>query len=85
MTYITAEVNTVFGIYDTAVSVEKAVDALAGNSFPCNRILGESGTQTGRSPTRLIDSSFERRPSPITIFCPTSYLSILFTFARLPP
>ena len=39
MTYITTDVNTVFGIYDTAVLVEKAVDALAGNSFPCNRIF----------------------------------------------
>jgi len=26
MTYITTDVNTVFGIYDTAVLVEKAVD-----------------------------------------------------------
>jgi hypothetical protein len=39
MTYITTDVNTVFGIYDTAVLVEKAVDALAGNGFPCNRIF----------------------------------------------
>jgi hypothetical protein len=39
MAYITTDVNTVFGIYDTAVLVEKAVDALAGNSFPCNRIF----------------------------------------------
>ena len=39
MTYITTDVNTVFGIYDTAVLVEKAVDSLAGNGFPCNRIF----------------------------------------------
>jgi len=39
MTYITTDVNTVFGIYDTAVLAEKAVDALAGNGFPCNRIF----------------------------------------------
>jgi hypothetical protein len=39
MTYITTDVNTVFGIYDTTVLVEKAVDALAGNGFPCNRIF----------------------------------------------
>jgi len=39
MTYITTDVNTVFGIYDTAALVEKAVDALAGNGLPCNRIF----------------------------------------------
>jgi len=39
MTYITTDVNTVFGIYDTAVLVEKAVDVLAGNGFACNRIF----------------------------------------------
>jgi hypothetical protein len=35
MTYITTDVNTVFGIYDTVVLVEKAFDALAANGFPC--------------------------------------------------
>ncbi len=39
MSYLTTDVNTVFGIYDKAVLVEKAVDALAGNGFPCNRIF----------------------------------------------
>jgi hypothetical protein len=39
MTYITTDVNTVFGIYDTVVSVEKAFDALAANGFPGDRIF----------------------------------------------
>jgi len=39
MTYITNDVNTVFGIYDTVASVEKAFDALAANRFPGNRIF----------------------------------------------
>ncbi len=39
MTYITTDVNTVFGIYDTTVLVEKAVDTLAANGFPGNRIF----------------------------------------------
>ncbi len=39
MTYITTDVNTVFGIYDTVALVEKAFDALAGNGFPINRIF----------------------------------------------
>src|ERR1700732_5114709 len=34
MTYVTNDVNTVFGIYDTVVLVEKAFDALAANGFP---------------------------------------------------
>ena len=38
MTYVTTDVNTAFGIYDTAVLIEKAVDALVGNGFPCSRI-----------------------------------------------
>ena len=39
MTYVTTDVNTAFGIYDTAVWIEKAVDALVGNGFPCSRIF----------------------------------------------
>jgi hypothetical protein len=33
MTNVTTDVNTVFGIYGTEESVEKAVDALVGNGF----------------------------------------------------
>jgi hypothetical protein len=39
MTYITTDVNTVFGIYYTVESVEKAVDTLGSNGFPCNAIF----------------------------------------------
>src|SRR2546430_511860 len=39
MIYITTDVNTDFGIYDTVVSAEKAFDALAGNGFPSDRIF----------------------------------------------
>jgi len=39
MTYITTDVNTAFGIYDTIELVEKAVDTLADNGFPCNGIF----------------------------------------------
>ncbi len=39
MTYIASDVNTVFGIYDAVGSVEKAVDTLVGNGFPCNSIF----------------------------------------------
>jgi hypothetical protein len=39
MTYITTDVNTVFGIYDTVELVEKAVDSLTSNGFPCNSIF----------------------------------------------
>jgi hypothetical protein len=39
MTYVTTDVNTVFGIYDTVELVEKAVDSLASNGFPYNSIF----------------------------------------------
>jgi hypothetical protein len=39
MTYLTTDVNKVFGIYDTVELVEKAVDTLAGNGFPCESIF----------------------------------------------
>jgi len=44
-----------------------------------------NGGQTGRFLLLLIALPFERCPSPITIFCPTSYFSILFYFAKLSP
>jgi hypothetical protein len=39
MTYITTDVNTAFGIYDTVELIEKAVDSLVSNGFPCNSIF----------------------------------------------
>jgi hypothetical protein len=68
MTYITTDVNTVFGIYDTAVLAEKGVDALAGNGFPCR-------VRRVRFGTRVLGSL-----QCFTFFCTFNLYLLTFNF-----